>query len=402
MSAPLSGRVVVVGVTGGIAAYKSCELVRRLKKQGADVRVILTEHAAKFVPPLTFQTLSGNPVADGMFDQPQAWEMKHISWSKAAHLFIVAPATANLLGKYACGIADDMLTSTLLATPAPVLLAPAMNVDMWQHPATQQNLQTLLSRGVHTVGPETGMLANGHVAIGRMAEPEDIEKAALALLCAQKDLDGKRVLVTAGPTREALDPVRYLTNHSSGKMGYAIAEAARLRGAQVVLVTGPVSLPPPAGVTVARVTSTQDLYNAVLSHAPHCDIIIQAAAPCDFTMAAAPEKIKKQPDDQDLVLRLTATPDVAAAVGAMRKPGQFIVAFAAETENLIENAQRKLARKNADLIVANDVSREGAGFSVDTNIASFITKDGVTDLPLMTKRALADQILNAALTGGKS
>lgn len=398
MNAPLESRVIVLGVTGGIAAYKSCELVRRLKKQGADVRVILTRHAAKFVPPLTFQTLSGNPVADGMFDQPQAWEMKHIAWSKAADLFVVAPATANLLGKYANGIADDMLTSTLLATPAPVLLAPAMNVDMWLHPATRQNMETLLSRGVHTVGPEKGMLANGHSAIGRMSEPEEIERAVLALLCEEQDLAGKRVLVTAGPTREALDPVRYLTNHSSGKMGYAIAEAAQRRGAEVVLVSGPVSLLPPAGVTVVSVISTRDLYDAVMAHVASSDIIIQAAAPCDFTMEAAPAKIKKQESGKSLMLALIETPDVAAAVGAMRMPTQFIVAFAAETENLIENAEKKRIRKCADLVVANDVSREGAGFSTDTNIASFVTKHGVTEFPLMSKRELADRILTAALT----
>lgn len=394
MSLPLEGSVIVLGVTGGIAAYKACELVSRLKKLGADVRVILTEHAAKFVPPLIFQTLSKNPVADGMFDVPQAWELKHISLAQAADLFVVAPATANLLAKYANGIADDMLTSTLLATPAKVLLAPAMNVQMWSHPATRQNLQTLLSRGVQTVGPEEGLLACGDNAVGRMAEPFEIEQAILSIFQKKNDLSGKKVLVTAGPTREALDPVRYVTNHSSGKMGYAIAEAARERGASVTLITGPVSLTPPYGVSVVAVVSTQDLYEAVMSRAEGFDIIIQAAAPCDFTARQAERKIKKQGDG--LTLRFTETPDVAAALGAVRTPAQFIAAFAAETENIIENAREKLIRKNADLIVANDVTVDGAGFSVDTNIATFVTKSGAVSLPLMSKRSLADKILDAA------
>jgi phosphopantothenoylcysteine decarboxylase/phosphopantothenate--cysteine ligase len=350
------------------------------------------------VPPLTFQTLSKHPVADGMFDVPQAWELKHISWAQVAALFVVAPATANLLAKYANGIADDMLTSTLLATPAPVLLAPAMNVHMWQHPATQQNLKTLLARGVHTVGPGEGMLACGDAAIGRMAEPADIEKAILSFFQKEQDLFGQKVLVTAGPTREALDPVRYITNHSSGKMGYAIAEAARARGASVTLVTGPVEISPPNGVSVVPVVSTKDLFEAVLSRAEDFDIIIQAAAPCDFTMEMAGHKMKKQGGGLDL--RLTVTPDAAAALGKIRKPAQFIVAFAAETENLVENARKKLIQKNADMVVANDVTAEGAGFSVDTNVATLVTRHDAVSLPLMSKRALAEKILDAA--GGNS
>ena len=391
---PLDGRVVVLGVTGGIAAYKACELTSRLRKLGADIRVILTKHAAKFVPPLTFQTLSKNPVADDMFDVPQAWELKHISWAQAADLFVVAPATANLLAKYANGIADDMLTSTLLATPSEVLLAPAMNDQMWYHPATRQNLKTLLSRGVHIEGPGEGKLACGDTAVGRMAEPSEIEQRILYLLNKRNDLLGKNVLVTAGPTREALDPVRYITNHSSGKMGYAIAEAARTRGASVTLITGPVTINPPTGVTIVPVVSTNDLYEAVLPRAENFDIIIQAAAPCDYTMEPSAQKIKKQ--SGALFLQLSETPDVAAALGAVRKPGQFIIAFAAETENVIENAHKKLVKKNADLIVANDVTGAGAGFSVDTNAVTFVTKSGTVSLPLMSKRELADKILDAA------
>lgn len=398
MSAPLAGRIVVVGVSGGIAVYKACEVVSRLKKLGADVRVIETENATRFVPPLTFQTLSGQPVVHDMFEEPKQWEVMHISWAKAADLFLVAPATANLLGKYANGIADDMLSTTIMATRAPVLLAPAMNVNMWLHPATQQNLQTLQGRGVQTVGPGSGFLACGDVDIGRMAEPAEIVEAALAILTREQDLAGKRVLVTAGPTREPLDPVRYISNHSSGKMGYAIAEAAQQRGAEVTLVSGPVDIAAPGMVTLVLIQTTQDLYDAVTSRAGDHDIIIQAAAPGDFRAQVAAQKIKKS-GSEPLVLTLEQTPDVAAAVGSVKRPGQFIVAFAAETHDMLANARRKLEKKNADLIVANDVTQEGAGFGTDTNIVSFVTKDGDRALPMMSKRAVADEILSEALKG---
>ncbi|GHU82334.1 phosphopantothenoylcysteine decarboxylase [Clostridia bacterium] len=398
MSAPLAGRTVVLGVTGGIAAYKACEVVSRLKKLGAQVRVILTENGARFVPALTFQALSGHPVSVDAFEPPAQWEIRHISWAKAADLMIVAPATANLLGKYANGIADDMLTTTLLATRAPVLLAPAMNANMWRHPATRQNLVALTERGVRMVGPGTGLLACGDVDEGRMAEPAEIVEAATALLCAARDLAGRRVLVTAGPTREPIDPVRYLTNHSSGKMGYAIAEAALARGAQVVLVTGPVELKAPTGAEVVPITTTESLLEAVMSRAAGQDIIIQAAAPADFRAEKAGQKIKKT-GGEPLTLTFTQTPDVAAAVGRARRPGQYIVAFAAETENLVENARRKLRSKGADLIVLNDVTREGAGFNADTNIVTFVTAGDARELPMMAKRALADEILNEAMRG---
>ncbi len=401
MNPPLSGKTVVLGVTGGIAAYKACDLCSRLKKLGADVRVILTENAAKFVPPLTFQALSQNPVVDGMFDEPAQWEIKHISLAKAADMFVVAPATANLIAKHANGIADDMLTSTLLATRAPILLAPAMNTWMWRHPATQANMETLRARGVHTVGPGSGRLACGDVDEGRMAEPAEIAEAVLALFAAEQDFAGKHVLVTAGPTREALDPVRYLSNHSSGKMGYAIAEAALARGASVTLVTGPVSLTPPKGAEVVHIVSTEDLRDAVLARADACDVIIQAAAPADFRAeTVAGQKIKKT-DGGKLTMTFAQTPDVAKAVGERKRPDQFVVVFAAETENLVENARGKLMRKNADLVVANDVSREGAGFSVDTNIVTLVTREGAAELPQMPKRAVADEILNAVKTGGR-
>ncbi len=401
MNGQLNGKTVVLGVTGGIAAYKACEVVSRLKKLGANVRVILTENAARFVPPLTFQALSGAPVSDGMFEQPAEWEIKHISWAKAADLFLVAPATANLISKHAWGIADDMLTSTLLATRAPILLAPAMNTNMWRHPATQTSLETLKARGVYIVGPGSGYLACGDIDEGRMAEPMEIVEATRNILLPKLDFAGKRVLVTAGPTREPLDPVRFLTNRSSGKMGYAIAEAAAQRGAEVILITGPVNLAPPTGVTVVPILTTGDLYQAVATRAGEQDVIIQAAAPCDFAPSeVSSQKIKKQPGGKvGITLSLEPTQDVAQAIGAIKKPGQYVVAFAAETENLIENAKKKLEYKGADLIVANDVSLEGAGFDVDTNIASLVMKDQVMHLPQMSKRQLAHEILNTVAAG---
>lgn len=397
----LSGKKILLGVSGGIAAYKACEIVSRLKKQGAEVRVILTEHAAEFVPETTFEALSGNPVGLKMFGCDGGWEIRHVRWPQGADLFIVAPATANVLAKMANGIADDLLTSSLLAATCPILAAPAMNTAMWQNPATQANLKTLLARSVKTVGPGSGHLACGDSGDGRMSEAAQIVAEAERLLCARKDLAGRKVLVTAGPTREPLDPVRFLTNESSGKMGYAIAEAARDRGAEVTLVSGPVALPAPAGVTVVPVETTEDLFEAVTSRCEAQDIIVQAAAPADFRAERAEQKIKKQ-GDAPLVMTLTPTPDVAAAVGARKREGQFVVAFAAETQNLLENARRKLVKKNASLVVANDVTRAGAGFGTDTNIAAFVTAQGVRELPLMSKRELADCILDAYDSGENS
>ena len=397
----LAGKKILLGVSGGIAAYKACEIVSRLKKQGAEVRVILTEHAAQFVPETTFEALSGNPVGLKLFGCDGGWEIRHVRWPQGADLFIVAPATANVLAKMACGVADDLLTSSLLAATAPILVAPAMNTAMWKHPATQQNMRTLISRGVKTVGPGSGHLACGDSGDGRMSEPAEIVEAAQRILCAKNDLAGKKALVTAGPTREPVDPVRFLTNQSSGKMGYAIAEAARDRGADVTLVTGPVALAAPAGMTVVPVETTEELYEAVTSRAPAQDVIVQAAAPADFRAERAVQKIKKQ-GDEPLTLTLYPTRDVAAAVGEKKREGQFIVAFAAETQNLTENAQKKLLKKNASLVVANDVTRAGAGFGVDTNIASFVTAQGVRELPLMTKRELADKILDEYVSGKNS
>ena len=387
----LKDRRIVLGVTGGIAAYKACDLVSRLKKRGAQVRVVLTAHACNFVPPLTFETLSGNPAYVDTF-APRA-EMEHIALAKWADLFVVAPATANAIAKFACGIADDLLSTTALAMTAPVLIAPAMNANMYRHPATRANLETLRARGVKTVGPESGHLACGDDDIGRMSEPEAIVEAIEAILNPKRDLEGRRVLVTAGPTVERIDPVRYITNRSSGKMGYAIAEAARDRGAEVTLVSGPVALQAPAGVEVVRIESSAELCEAVLARGEWADVVVQAAAPADFTPAnVAGQKIKKT--GAGMALELKNTTDIAAELGRRKHDGQVLVAFAAETNDLIENARAKLARKNADLVVANDVSRSDAGFGVDTNAVTLVTRDGERELPLMSKRGVADGILD--------
>ena len=388
---------MVLGVTGGIAAYKACELCSRLRKAGVQVYVIMTKNACEFVAPLTFETLSNHPVVTDTFKRPDTWEVEHVALAKRADLFVIAPATANIMAKMAHGIADDMLSTTVLATRAPVLIAPAMNTGMWDHIATRENVETLKKRGVHFVGPDGGYLACGDSGAGRMSEPAAIFEAIEKLLNPQKDLEGLNILVTAGPTRENLDPVRYITNRSSGKMGYAIAEAAAERGAQVTLVTGPVNLPVPKGVKAVSILSTQDLYDRMMALCDGQDIIIQAAAPADFTPAVvADQKIKKQ-GDGDLVITLKQTQDVAAAVGAKKKPGQTLIGFAAETHQVLDHAQGKLKKKNLDMIVANDVTAEGAGFDVDTNIVTFVTHDGMETMPCMKKREVADELLTRAL-----
>lgn len=393
----LSGKHVVLGVTGGIAAYKACEVVSRLRKLHAEVDVIMTENATRLVQPLTFETLSNRPVCVDTFARVESWDVKHISLAQKADIMVVAPATANLMAKLAHGIADDMLSTTLLATKAPILIAPAMNTGMWTAAATQQNLQTLISRGVKTVGPGSGFLACGDTGSGRMSEPVEIVEAIQSILCPKRDLEGLKVLVTAGPTVERIDPVRYLTNDSSGKMGYAIAEAAQVRGAEVTLVSGPVHIPAPAGVNVVPVTSTMSLYEAMMAHCGAQDIIIQAAAPADYRVEhVADQKIKKQ-SGEPFTLTLVENPDVAKAVGQRKQPGQVLVGFAAETQNVMNNAQDKLQKKNLDLMVANDVTAEGAGFGVDTNIVTLITRDGATPLPKMGKREVAEHILDKAL-----
>ena len=390
----LTGREIVLGVTGGIAAYKSAEVVSRLRHLGANVHVIMTKNATEFVSPLTFQTLSANQVVTDTFQAPEYWNVEHVALAKRAEIFVIAPATANIMAKMACGIADDMLSTTVLATKAPVLLAPAMNTGMWTAAATQANLKTLQERGIQFVGPDSGILACGDEGAGRMSEPEVIVAAICDRLNARNDLAGLKVLVTAGATRERLDPVRYMTNDSSGKMGFAIAEAARARGAEVTTVYGNVTAQVPAGIRRIQIESAQELYDVMMREAPEQDIIIQAAAVCDYRFEkTAKSKIKKA-EGEALTLTLTENPDVAKAVGAIKKKGQTLVGFAAETDNVKKNAVDKLKKKNLDMIVANDVTMPGAGFNVDTNIAALITKDGVEEEPLMTKRELADKILD--------
>ena len=390
----LTGKEIVLGVTGGIAAYKAAEVVSRLRKMGASVHVIMTENARQFITPLTLETLSGNPVVHDTFERPATWEVEHIALAKRAEVFVIAPATANILAKMACGIADDMLSTTVLATKAPVLVAPAMNTGMWTAPATRQNVETLRQRGVRFVGPEAGFLACGDEGSGRMSEPAAIVEAIEAILCPRWDMEGLRVMVTAGGTRERLDPVRYIGNDSSGKMGFALAEAARARGAEVTLVCGHTTAKRPEGIPVTEVESTCELYDAVLERAAAQDVIIQAAAPADYRPAhPSAQKIKKQAGE-GITLELVENPDIAAAVGAAKRPGQTLVGFAAETEHLLDNARCKLDKKNLDMIVANDVSRPGAGFNVDTNIATLLTHTGAVECPLQSKRALAERILD--------
>ncbi len=393
----LTGKTVVLGITGGIAAYKACELASRLRKAGAETYVIMTKNACEFVAPLSFETLTNHPVVTDTFARPETWEVEHVALAKKADVFVIAPATANIMAKMACGIADDMLSTTVLATKAPVLIAPAMNTGMWVNPATQKNLETLKSRGIQFVGPEGGYLACGDEGTGRMSEPEAIFNAICDILCKEQDMAGLNVLVTAGPTRESLDPVRYITNHSSGKMGYAIAEAAWKRGANVTLLTGPVQLKAPEGVHVIDVLSTQDLYDRMMENCDKQQIIIQAAAPADFTpVTFAEEKIKKD-DDGNLTIVMKQTRDVAKAVGQRKQKGQVLIGFAAETEKVTEHAKKKLAKKNLDMIVANDVTRPGAGFNVDTNIVTFITEDGMEDMPQLSKADVAEMLLDRAM-----
>ena len=397
MSSEMKKPCVVLGVTGGIAVYKACELLRLLQKRGIDVFVVMTQNACRFVAPLTFETLSGHPVAVDTFDRPQTWEVEHIALAKRADLFLIAPATANIMGKMACGIADDMLSTTVMATRAPVLVAPAMNTGMWENAAVQQNVKTLRARGVEIVAPVSGHLACGDSGAGKLEDVAVIAERACELLFAKKDMEGLRVMVTAGPSREALDPVRYISNRSSGKMGYAIAQAAQKRGAEVTLLSGPVAIEAPLGVKLVPFTTTQELLDRASELAQEQDLLIQAAAPADYrAKEVAPQKIKKQ-GGEPMTFTLVENPDVAATLGKAKRSGQVFVGFAAETNDVLAHARDKLARKNLDMIVANDVTRPGAGFDVDTNIVTFITKDGQEALPMMSKAEVAQRILDRAL-----
>jgi phosphopantothenoylcysteine decarboxylase/phosphopantothenate--cysteine ligase len=391
--AALRGRRIVLGVTGGIAAYKAVEICRRLIDAGAHVTPVLTDDALRFIGALTFSALASEPARTSLFTGSEGGDpIPHTRLGQTADLIIVAPATAKLLGKYAAGISDDLLTATLLATRAPVLVAPAMHTEMWEHPAVQENLSTLRRRGVHVVEPVTGRLAGGDLGAGRLAEPESVLAASADVLTRGGDLAGVRVLVTAGGTREAIDPVRFIGNRSSGKMGHAIAGAARFRGAAVTLVTT-TDRPAAAGVDVVRVTSAEELHDAVLGRFAEQDVVVMAAAVADFRpKVAAPEKIKKREGVPEL--HLEPTPDILGALGA-RKEHQVLVGFAAETERVREHAAAKLAAKHVDLMVANDVSAPDAGFEVDTNRATLLdAHGGIEEVPLCSKLALADVILD--------
>ncbi len=392
----LKGKKIVLGVSGGIAVYKAVELLRLYIKAGAEVHVIMTKSAQQFVTPLTFQTLSGNPVHTELFDLFQEKEIGHISLADRADLFVIAPATANLVGKVASGVADDLLTTTIMATKAPVLFVPAMNVNMWENPIYRANEERLKAFGYRFMEPVSGLLACGWEGKGKLPDPEAIFAETLTLLRPQ-DMEGETVLVTAGPTREELDPVRYLSNYSSGKMGYAIARVARQRGAKVILVTGPTSLCPPAGVDVCRVTSAQQMHSAVMKYVEGVSIIIKSAAVADYRpQARSQEKIKKG-DVGNLVIHLEKNPDILAELGRI-KGRKILVGFAAETCDLLENAERKLKEKNLDLIVANDVTEKGAGFEVDTNIVRFLFADGRQEkLPQLSKDEVAHALLDRIL-----
>jgi phosphopantothenoylcysteine decarboxylase/phosphopantothenate--cysteine ligase len=396
---------VTVGVSGGIAAYKAAELVRALQRQALEVHVVMTAAAGKFIQPLTFAALTGHKVITSLWDDgggdtdaapAEQNGIEHIGEAQWADALVVAPATANILAKFAHGQADDFLTTMYLATRAPVLVAPAMNVNMWEHPATQANLEILRQRGVRVIEPGTGSLACGMVGAGRMAEPESIADAVLGALGRRHDLAGEIVLVTAGGTREALDPVRFLGNRSSGKMGYALADAARSRGARVILISGPSALHPPAHCELVKVTTAEQMREAVLARMEESTLIIKAAAVADYRpVNVSDHKLKRT---GPITLELAPTEDILAEVVRRRQPGQLIVGFAAETENRMENGRAKLLRKGADAIVVNAVSADGVGIEADTNAATFLTLTTSIELPQMPKRQLADRIFDEILT----
>ena len=389
----LNGKHIVLGVTGGIACYKACELASLLVKQHADVQVIMTENAAKFVTPIPFEQLTGNKALTDTFDRNFVHSVEHIAVADKADMVIIAPATANIIAKLAHGIADDMLTTTVLACRCPKAIAPSMNTGMLENPVTQDNIETLRHYGWEIIEPDSGRLACGAVGKGKLPTPERLLESVLHTAVHEKDMTGMKVLVTAGPTREALDPVRYLTNHSSGKMGYAIAKAASRRGADVTLVSGKTDLTKPAYVNVVDITTAQDMYDAVMAEAGSADVIIKAAAVADYRPASVSDnKIKKK--DGDMSIALERTTDILKTLGENKKPGQFLCGFSMETENMIENSRAKLAGKNLDMVAANNVKVDGAGFGVDTNILTLITEDDQKQLPIMSKDEAADALLN--------
>ncbi len=397
----LKGKTVVVGVCGGIAAYKVVDVVSRLKKQGAEVETIMTENAAKFVTPLTFQSITHRPVITDMFKEPEYWDIQHISLAKKADLMVIAPATANIIGKIANGIADDMLTTTVMATKAPVLFVPAMNSNMYENPIVQGNIRKLTSEGYKFMEPDTGMLAEGTSGKGRLPEPPDIAGEILRILTVKRDLEGLKVLVTAGPTREPIDPVRYISNRSSGKMGYAVAQAAADRGALVKLISGPVSINSPRNVDTVHVLTASEMREEVMKSYADFDIIIMVAAVADYKSAEVSDrKIKKK--DDEMYLKLSKNTDILKELGQV-KGKRLLIGTCAETNDLLENAKAKLQAKNLDMIVANDVTLEGAGFETETNIIKIIKGNGaVRELPIMSKLECAHEILNEIKTLGRT
>lgn len=389
----LKGKTVLLGVTGSIAAYKIASLASMLVKQGAKVHVLMTEHAVNFINPITFETLTGNKCLVDTFDRNFQYSVEHVALAKAADVVMVAPASANVIGKIAHGIADDMLTTTVMACTCKKILAPAMNTRMFENPILQDNLKICRRYGMEVIDPAKGYLACGDTGAGKMPEPEVLFDYILQEIAFEKDLAGKKILITAGPTREAIDPVRYITNYSSGKMGYAIARAASQRGAEVTLVSGPVQLQPPLSVKVIPVKSAQQMFEAVRDHSQEQNVIIKAAAVADYRPAqVGTEKIKKK--DGDLSIELVRTTDILGWLGEHRRPGQVLCGFSMETENLLENSRAKLEKKHADMIIANNLKVEGAGFAGDTNVVTVITKDGMKELPLMTKDETAHRILD--------
>ena len=392
----LKGKTVILGVSGSIAAYKIASLASALVKQHCDVHVIMTQNATNFIHPITFETLTGNKCLIDTFDRNFQYSVEHVSLAKKADVALVAPATANVIGKMAHGIADDMLTTTLLACQCPIIVAPAMNTRMFRNSIVQDNMKLLKCYGIEVIDPACGYLACGDTGEGKMPEPELLLQYIYKALVVKKDLEGLNVLVTAGPTCEAIDPVRYITNHSTGKMGYAVAKAAAMRGAKVTLVSGPVNLDPPPFVEVVDVVTAEDMFQAVTSRASKQDIIIKAAAVADYRPSVvASEKVKKK--DGEMSIALERTKDILAYLGEHKREGQFLCGFSMETENMLENSVAKLVKKNLDMIVANNLKVEGAGFGTNTNIVTVITRKGGEQLPLMSKEDVAGQILDAIL-----
>ncbi|WP_138303029.1 MULTISPECIES: bifunctional phosphopantothenoylcysteine decarboxylase/phosphopantothenate--cysteine ligase CoaBC [Eubacteriales] len=392
----LKGKTVILGVTGGIAAYKSAYLTSLLIKAGADVQVIMTDHAREFISPLTFEGLTNQRCHTDTFDRNHEYSTEHVSLASRADAVIIAPATANVIAKLACGIADDMLTTTVLACDCPKIVVPAMNTRMYDNPVTQDNLEKLRKYGMTVVEPAAGRLACGDVGKGKMPEPDVLFQYVLMACAFPKDMEGKKVLVTAGPTQERIDPVRYITNHSTGRMGYSIAKICALRGAKVTLVTGQTALEPPLFVDVVPVVSARDMYEAVVARSGDMDVVIKAAAVADYRPAVtSDEKIKKS--GGDLAIAMERTDDILGYLGQHKRPGQFLCGFSMETQNMLENSRAKLARKNLDMIVANNLKVQGAGFGTDTNVVTIITADMEKELELMSKDEVAVRLLDEIL-----